>query len=58
MMLFCCDGAHWLSKEKDHVAVVPCKAGKGRTGQMISAFLLYSKMFDTTEDVLNFIKNL
>eukprot|EP00092_Neocalanus_flemingeri_P040610 GFUD01044219.1.p1 GENE.GFUD01044219.1~~GFUD01044219.1.p1 ORF type:complete len:479 (-),score=86.52 GFUD01044219.1:200-1636(-) len=54
MLPFCCDVAQWLGQDEEHVAVVHCKAGKGRTGLMICAFLLYSKMFTTAEDVLEF----
>jgi len=51
---FCCDVGQWLDENSRNVAVVHCKAGKGRTGLMICAFLLYSKTFKTAEDVLSF----
>lgn len=54
MLLFCIDVEQWLADDVDNVAVVHCKAGKGRTGLMICAFLLHSKMFETAGDVLNF----
>jgi len=54
MLPFCSDVAQWLAEAADNVAVVHCKAGKGRTGLMICAYLLYSKMFTTAEDVLNY----
>lgn len=42
MMDFCRDAQAWLNKSPENVAVVHCKAGKGRTGTMICALLVFS----------------
>ncbi|KAI8869794.1 phosphatases II [Ramicandelaber brevisporus] len=56
MLRFCEDAARWLLIEpnKDSVAVVHCKAGKGRTGLMICALLLYMQHYETVDDVMRF----
>jgi len=55
LMLPCCEDMHdWLSLDKDNVAIVHCKAGKGRTGVMICAYLLYVKIFELAEDAMNY----
>jgi len=51
---FCQDVAHWLEEDQANVAVVHCKAGKGRTGVMICSFLLHSKVCGTAEKVLEY----
>ncbi|CAO3600000.1 unnamed protein product [Absidia cylindrospora] len=38
----CHDAAGWLDQNSENVVVVHCKAGKGRTGVMIAALLLYT----------------
>ncbi|KAL0232370.1 hypothetical protein PCE1_002711 [Barthelona sp. PCE] len=39
----------WLKAAPQNVAAVHCKAGKGRTGTVISSYMLYSMMFGTAE---------
>jgi len=51
---FCRDIEQWLDDHQDNVAVVHCKAGKGRTGLMICAYLLFAKVFRTAAEVLEY----
>lgn len=51
---FCDEVSRYLDADENNVAVVHCKAGKGRTGVMICCYLLYSKQSPNAESVLRY----
>ncbi|KAJ6421592.1 hypothetical protein OIU84_028879 [Salix udensis] len=53
--LFCESVDSWLSSDPRNIVVIHCMAGKGRTGLMVCAYLVYSGM--TPEDALQLYAN-
>lgn len=51
---FCEDVHKWLTADRENVAAVHCKAGKGRTGTMVCCYMLHSKQFPTADEALNY----
>lgn len=54
ILQFCQNVQAWLDEDQLNIAVIHCKAGKGRTGLMICAWLLFSREWQTADDALNF----
>ncbi|KAI9140718.1 hypothetical protein BKA69DRAFT_1078401 [Paraphysoderma sedebokerense] len=51
---FCRDVEQWLGQSPENVAVVHCKAGKGRTGVMLCAYMIYAGIQEKLEDCLKY----
>eukprot|EP01048_Picozoa_sp_COSAG05_P020214 COSAG05_NODE_3377_length_2100_cov_10.836744_1_plen_178_part_00 len=46
------DMQEFLKEDDRNVVAVHCKAGKGRTGTVIAAYMLYANEFDTSDEAL------
>jgi protein-tyrosine phosphatase len=51
---FCKDVEQWLDDDPENVVAIHCKAGKGRTGVMICAFLIYFKEWEDADESMQF----
>jgi len=50
---FCDSVGEWLAADKRNVAAVHCKAGKGRTGMMLAAYLVHSGRCANADEALH-----
>lgn len=53
MLAFCEYTEQWMHQHQENVISVHCRGGKGRSGTMICAWLLYSGLCPTAEDALH-----
>jgi phosphatidylinositol-3,4,5-trisphosphate 3-phosphatase/dual-specificity protein phosphatase PTEN len=53
MLEMCVDMFLYLSKDKENVAAIHCKAGKGRTGVMICAYLIFAGLSKNSVEAFN-----
>lgn len=52
--LFCEDISSWLDADAENVAAVHCKAGRGRTGVLISCLLLWMRVCSKPEEAIRY----
>ena len=44
----------FLQEDEQNVVAVHCKAGKGRTGTVIAAYMLFAQEVESHEEALNY----
>ena len=49
---FCAEADGWIAAHPENVVAVHCKAGKGRTGVMIAALLLWQSRWANPRDAM------
>jgi len=54
VLKFCENVKHWIKSNDKNVAVIHCKAGKGRTGLMICCYMIFSQEWSNPKDALDF----
>ena len=58
MLEMCTDVCLYLIRNKDGVAVIHCKAGKGRTGMMIICYLIFSGLCEDSNSAIKHYANM
>ncbi|RLN13785.1 hypothetical protein BBO99_00005535 [Phytophthora kernoviae] len=51
---FCRDVHDWFESHPGNIVAVHCKAGKGRTGVMLSAYMIYSRLWRSAHGALEY----
>jgi len=54
MLRFCNSVQKWMAQSQQNVIAVHCKGGKGRTGTMVCAWLLYRYRESTADEVIDY----
>ncbi|ETL85365.1 hypothetical protein L917_15057 [Phytophthora nicotianae] len=54
LLPFCRDVHVWLTTNPENIVAVHCKAGKGRTGVMLCAYMLYARIWRSAHGALEY----
>jgi len=58
MLKFCKSVEEWMNKDPENVIAVHCKGGKGRTGTMVCAWLLYCYRNCGAQEAIDYFANM